>query len=74
MSNKELCINLINTFEDYQLDNIILLLQSAKSLADETQDETFCLKLLETYENDADISNKETMSITDFAKEMGFNL
>lgn len=73
MSNKEICIDLINSFEEYQLNNIVLLLQSAKCLADETLDETFCLKLLDNYDN-ADISEKETMSIEQFASELGINL
>lgn len=74
MSNKEICINLINSFEEYQLNNIIVLLQSAKTLADESSDEAFCLKLLEDYENDPDPSNKETVSLEVFSKEMGITL
>ena len=73
MTNKDLCIELINDFEENQLKNIVILLQSAKNLVYES-DEEYCLKLLTEYEKDPDPTKGETISLGDFSKELGIDL
>ena len=74
MSNRELCLELINGFEEEQLKNIVVLLQSVKNLISESDEESYCLQLLEDYENDPDPSKEESVSLEDFAKELGIDL
>jgi len=71
MSNRDLCIELINGFEEEQLKNVAVLLRSFKNPATETDDD-FCLQLLNDYENDTD--DEELMSIQDFSRELGIPL
>ena len=74
MSNRELCLELISGFEEEQLKNIVVLLRSVKNLISESDEESYCLQLLEDYENDPDPSNEEAVSLEDFAKELGLSL
>jgi len=54
MTQKEQCIELINSFDENQLPNIIFLLSSLKDSIDEAVDEAFCSALYdkETAEDD----------------------
>jgi hypothetical protein len=72
MSNRELCIEIINGFEENQLENVAALLQSLRSIIAEAEDDAFCLKLANDYDGDAD--KGELMSIHDFSKELGIEL
>ena len=74
MSNKELCIKLIDSFEEDQLKSVFILLQGAKNLASNSSDDEYCLQLLEDYENDTDPTKGELTSMSDFAKELGIEL
>ena len=74
MSYKELCVELINDFEEEQLKNIIILLKNAKNAIIDLDEQAYCLQLLEEYENDPDPNKDDAMSIQDFAKELGINL
>ena len=72
MSNLERCYAIINTFTEEQLAKIAELLASAKTAADESADDAYCLQLYADYQADAD--KGEPMSIEDFAKELGVAL
>ena len=74
MSNKELCVQLINGFEEEQLKNIVVMLQSVKNLIAEAEEEAYCLQLLEDYENDPDPDKEEAISIQEFSKRLGIDL
>ena len=74
MSNKEVCMQLINGFDEDQLKNIVVLLRSVKNLIAESEEETYCLQLLEDYENDPDPDKDEAMSIQDFSQRLGIDL
>jgi hypothetical protein len=74
MSNKELCLQLINGFEEEQLKNIVVMLKSVKDLIIAAEEEAYCLQLLEDYENDPDPKKDELMSIQDFSKQLGIEL
>ncbi|MCL2634564.1 MAG: hypothetical protein FWD34_08650 [Oscillospiraceae bacterium] len=74
MSNKDLCIEIINNFEEEQLKNIAVMLQGVKNMVAQASDEAYCLKLIEDYENDKSADKSELMSLKDFSKEIGIDL
>ena len=71
MSNRELCISIINDLEEEQLSNIAVMLQSVKNMLDEALDDAYCLKLYNDYLNDPDPEKKKTVSLQDFTEELG---
>ena len=74
MSYRELCVELINEFEEEQLKNIIILLKNVKKSVIDPAEDAYCLQLLEDYENDPDSDKDDSIEIQDFAKELGINL
>ena len=72
MSNREKCYTIIDNFTEEQLANIALLLESAKTLADETADDAYCLRLYADYQADTD--KGEPIGIEDFAQSLGISL
>jgi len=74
MSYRELCVELINEFEEEQLKNIIILLKNVKKSVIDPAEDAYCLQLLEDYENDPDSDKDDSIGIKDFAKELGINL
>lgn len=72
MSNKEKCLSLLNEFSDAQLANIAVLLESVKTLTEETAEDSYCLRLYADYQTSAD--KGEPISLDDFAKSLGLNL
>lgn len=71
MSGKERAIELINLIPESKLVYIIPYLEGA-AIPDE--DEIFCEKLYENYLNDNDPEKHETVSLDDFARQMGVRL
>jgi len=74
MSKKETAHNLIDSFEESQLDRVVIILESLKSLTDEKEDMDFCNKLYNDYLKDTDSDKHDAISIQDFAKELGIDL
>lgn len=75
MSDKELCIQIINEFPEEQLRNVLNILENLKEFFYKTNDDDdFCKQLLNEYENCDDIDKNETMTIQDFSKELGIDL
>ena len=72
MSNRERCYTIIDSFTEEQLEAVAALLVSAKTLADEVADDTYCLRLYRDYEIDPD--KGEAVGIEDFAKSLGIAL
>jgi len=72
MSNREKCYAIIDSFTEEQLSNIAALLISAKSLADESADDAYCLQLYADYQ--ADVDKGEPVCIEDFARDLGILL
>ena len=70
MSNRDLCIEMINDFEEEQLKNVAVLLRSIQSMITEAADDAFCLRLANDYENDTDDNKMDVMSIQDFSREL----
>ena len=74
MSNRDLCIEIINGFEEEQLKNVAVLLRSIQSIVAEAADDVYCLQLVNDYENDTDDNKMDFMSIQDFSRELGIVL
>ena len=74
MSNKELCISIINSMDEERLRSVADMLQSIKNIVDEAMDDAYCLQLFNEYENDTDPDKDEAVSLQDFAKELEIEL
>ena len=72
MSNRERCHTINDTFTEGQLASIAALLASAKTLADDSADDAYCLKLYDDYQADTDKGEPE--SIESFAMSLGVAL
>jgi len=72
MDNRAKCISIINSFTEEQLENVAVLLSSAKSLADEAADDAYCQQLYKDYQAETD--KGEPMSLDVFAKQLGIPL
>ncbi len=72
MSNKERAVAMLDGFTDIQLGNVVLMLQAMRQTIDDLEDEAFCEKMVQDYENDPD--KGDPMPIEDFAKELGITL
>ena len=72
MSNREKCYTIIDSFTEEQLSNIVALLVSAKTLADDSADDAYCLRLYADYQADTDKGKPE--SIESFAQRLGVSL
>ncbi|MCL2200584.1 MAG: hypothetical protein FWB75_01360 [Oscillospiraceae bacterium] len=72
MSNKDRCMAMIDSFTESQLANVITLLTSAKTLADEAADDAHCERIYNEYEQDPD--KGEPISIEAFAEQLGVSL
>ena len=63
MSNKELCIRLINEIDDSHLADVANLLQCIKNILEESTDERYCQELHEDYLKDTTPDKHETISL-----------
>lgn len=74
MSNKEVCINLLNSIDESQLENVAAMLKSFIRAIEEAADDHFCMKLIEAHERDNDPQNHETISFETAIREAGFSI
>ena len=72
MSEREKCHAIINSFTDAQIVNAAMMLQAMRQTIDDLEDEAFCEKMVQDYENDPD--KGDPMPIEDFAKQLGIEL
>ena len=72
MSNRERCYTIIDSFTEEQLENVAVLLSSAKSLVGEIAEDAYCLRLYHDYENNPD--KGDAVGIEDFASRLGIAL
>ncbi len=74
MSTRELLFNMIDSFTDEQLEQVLLMLRSVKRMLDEeAADDAFCEQLAADYLADPDPEKHDSMSLDDFAKSLGFD-
>ena len=72
MSNRERCMEILDSFSDGQLANIAAMLQAAKDAISEATDDAFCNALYEEYKADPD--KGQAVSLEDAAKALGVAL
>ena len=70
MSQKDLCIELLNNVPAYKLGYVVAYLQGLT--ADESKDDRFCEQLLEEYRTDPD--RGQTVTEEEVLKELGIAL
>ena len=68
MSNKEMCINLINRLPENELKPVVAILE----MIDDLLDDAFCQRLMDEYDNSDE--RGEGMDIDSFAAELGIEL
>lgn len=75
MSAKEIIYSMIDEFSEEQLVQVCALLASVKKmLNEEAQDDEYCRKMLDDYRNDSDPHKHDSVTLDEFAKELGINL
>ena len=74
MSNRELCISLINDIEEDRLVSVAAVLQNIKDIIDESLDDAYCLQLYQSYLDDPDPNKSDGTLLEDFARELGVEL
>jgi len=74
MSNRELCINIINEIDEERLSDVVILLKNIRDALDESLDDAYCLKLYEEYLDDPDPSKTEDVLLEDFAEQLEIDL
>lgn len=67
MSNRELCVKLLENVPDYKIGYVLAYIQGLT--ADEDADDAFCEKLVDEYENDPEKDVSYTLE--DCKKEWG---
>lgn len=72
MSNREMCISILDSFSETQLVNIAAMLQAAKNAICEAEDDAFCEQLYRQYEADPD--KGQAVSLEEAARELGVEL
>lgn len=69
MSNRELCVKLLESVPDYKVGYVLAYIQGLT--ADEDADDAFCEKLVDEYENDPEKDVSYTLE--DCKKEWGLS-
>ena len=69
MSNREKCVDMINSVPDYKIGYVLAYLQGLT--ADEETDDAFCERMLENYLNDPD--KDEFYTLEQCKKEWGLD-
>ena len=72
MSVREKCISILDTFDEEQMLKVIAVLADMRREYDELEDELFCEKMMEEYENDPD--KGDPVPIEEFAAQLGIEL
>lgn len=67
MSARELCVKLMDNVPDHKIGYLLAYLQGL--VADEPEDDAFCLELLEQYE--ADPEKEQTFTLESCKREWG---
>ncbi len=75
MSTREMVYNIIDEFNDEQLEQVLNMLNSIKKMIDyEREDDEYCEKLLQNYIDDNSPDKHKTVSIEELADELGIDL
>ena len=71
MSDKEMCIKLLESVPEYKIGYVLAYIQGIT--ADEEADDRFCQRMLENYENDPDPEKDRTYTLEECKREWGLN-
>ena len=71
MSNKEMCIKLLDSVPEYKLGYVLAYIQGIT--ADEEADDLFCQRMLENYENEPDPEKGRTFTLEECKREWGLD-
>ena len=72
MNIREHCYDIVRSIPEQQLSYIAAILENAKKMTDEMQDEAFCLELYRQAKADSD--NAEGILLEEYAAKWGINL
>ena len=72
MSNRELCIKLLENLPDFKLGYVLAYLQGIT--ADESADDTFCANLYAAYRADTSVDKHDTIPLEELAADLGVSL
>lgn len=72
MSNKEKCIELLDSVPEFKMGYVLAYLQGLT--ADETADDVFCEQMYQDYLNDLDPAKHDAVPLEAFAAELGIDL
>ena len=67
MSNKEMCIKLLDSVPEYKLGYVLAYIQGIT--ADEEADDIFCQRMLENYDKDPDPEKDRTFTLEECKRE-----
>lgn len=71
MSNRDKIIALLDSVPEYKMGYVLAYIQGIT--ADEANDDAFCQRMLENYENDPDPEKDKSYSLEDCLKEWGLS-
>lgn len=71
MSEREMCIKLLDSVPEYKIGYVLAYIQGL-TVADEAEDDAFCEQLYRQYEADPD--KGETMTEAELCQELGISL
>lgn len=69
MSNRELCVKLLDNVPEYKIGYVLAYIQGIT--ADEEADDAFCERMIENYENDPDPEKDEEYTLEECKREWG---
>lgn len=69
MSNRELCIKLLDNVPEYKIGYVLAYIQGIT--ADEEADNAFCDRMMENYENDPDPEKDKGYTLEECKREWG---
>ena len=67
MSNRELCVKLLDNVPEYKIGYVLAYIQGIT--ADEEADDAFCERMIENYENDPDPEKDEEYTLEECKRE-----
>ena len=71
MSDKEMCIKLLDSVPEYKIGYVLAYIQGIT--ADEEADDRFCQRMLENYDNDPDPEKDKTYTLEECKREWGLD-
>ena len=74
MSTKEMIYNMIDSFSEEQLQGLLTMLKGYSKIILEAEDDAYCTALYKEYKEDNETDKEDTVSIEDFAEELGIEL